>query len=163
MKKMYLTTLMMLLLLVSCGTSENNNVKDSNNQNNQENEEVKEKVSKEGLELKKYSDKEQKISKIQDNVVHGKLTLTDQKKQGAYYDEKNQTKYILGENSTIKKIINKSNGDVSPSEFMQKDAKKVDEYSGGVYRYYSESIGKYYKVINKNQSPNNTLIVTLDN
>lgn len=105
MKKMYLTTLMMLLLLVSCGTSENNNVKDSNNQNNQENEEVKEKVSKEGLELKKYSDKEQKISKIQDNVVHGKLTLTDQKKQGAYYDEKNQTKYILGENSTIKKSL----------------------------------------------------------
>ena len=46
---------------------------------------------------------------------------------------------------------------------MQKDAKKVDEYSGGVYRYYSESIGKYYKVINKNQSQNNTLIVTLDN
>ncbi|MFQ3854428.1 hypothetical protein [Staphylococcus parequorum] len=160
MKKIYLTTLMMLLLLASCGTSENNNVNESNNQ---ENKKVKEKVSEEGVEPKKHSDKEQKISKIQDNVVHGKLTLTDQKNQGAYYDEKNQTKYILGENSTIKKIINKSNGDVSPSEFMQKDAKKVDEYSGGVYRYYSESIGKYYKVINKNQSQNNTLIVTLDN
>lgn len=160
MKKIYLTTLMMLLLLASCGTSENNNVNESNNQ---ENKKVKEKVSEEGVEPKKHSDKEQKISKIQHNVVHGKLTLTDQKNQGAYYDEKNQTKYILGENSTIKKIINKSNGDVSPSEFMQKDAKKVDEYSGGVYRYYSESIGKYYKVINKNQSQNNTLIVTLDN
>ena len=160
MKKIYLTTLMMLLLLASCGTSENNNVNESNNQ---ENKKVKEKVSEEGVEPKKHSDKEQKISKIQDNVVHGKLTLTDQKNQGAYYDEKNQTKYILGENSTIKKIINKSNGDVSPSEFMQKDAKKVDEYSVGVYRYYSESIGKYYKVINKNQSQNNTLIVTLDN
>jgi hypothetical protein len=46
---------------------------------------------------------------------------------------------------------------------MQKDAKKVDEYSSGVYLYYSESIDKYYKVIKKGRSQNNVLIVTIDN
>ena len=72
--------------------------------------------------------------KQQENVVYGDLTLSDHKEQGAYYDEETQTKYILGESNTIIKVINKSNDDVSPEEFMQKDAKKVDDFSVVVYK-----------------------------
>ncbi len=43
---------------------------------------------------------------------------------------------------------------------MQKDAKKVDEFSDGVYKYYSKSTDKYYKVIEKKNPNKNILIVT---
>ncbi|NWN85653.1 MAG: hypothetical protein HLX47_06975 [Staphylococcus sp.] len=75
--------------------------------------------------------------------------------------KKTQTKYILEEDRTIKKIINKSNNILSPKAFMQTDAKKVEQYSDGVYKYYSKSIDKYYKVIEKHKSHKNILIVTM--
>lgn len=163
MKKVYLITLITLVLLASCGNSENNNTKEPDNPKDKESKEVKSQENKDTTKSTENSDEENEASKIQDNVVHGKLTLTDQKEQGAYYDKTSNTKYILDDNNTIKKIVNKSNQDVPPDKFMQKDAKKVDEYSSGVYLYYSESIDKYYKVIKKGRSQNNVLIVTIDN
>lgn len=44
---------------------------------------------------------------------------------------------------------------------MQTDAKKVEQYSDGVYKYYSKLIDKYYKVIEKHKSHKNILIVTM--
>lgn len=163
MKKIYLVPLIMLAVLASCGNLKNNNVEEAKNSENKESKEVKEQENKETTKTKENSDEENEASKIQDNVVHGKLTLTDQKEQGAYYDKTSNTKYILGENNTIKKIVNKSNQDVPPDKFMQKDAEKVNEYSSSVCLYYSESIDKYYKVIKKGQSQNNVLIVTINN
>src|SRR5699024_8870352 len=117
MKKVYIIT---LILLTSCDNSGNSNMEKSNNINDKE---VKEK----------------EISKIESNIVYRKLTLTDQKKD-TYYDKTSNTKYILGQDNTFKKIINKSNRNVSPNKFMQKDAEKIDEYSHSVYRYHSKSI-----------------------
>lgn len=155
MKKLYFTTLIALLLLASCGTSENND------KNEQENQGAKKegKVSKTDSKTEDKSE-EKEETKQQENVVYGALTLSNHKEQGAYYDEETQTKYILGEGNTIIKVINKSNDDVSPEEFMQKDAKKIDELSDGVYKYYSKSTDKYYKVIEKKNPNKNILIVT---
>ncbi|WP_210617452.1 hypothetical protein [Mammaliicoccus lentus] len=155
MKKLYFTTLIALLLLASCGTSENN---DKNEQENQ-GAKKEEKVSKTDSKTEDKSE-EKEETKQQDNVLYGALTLSNHKEQGAYYDEETQTKYILGEGNTIIKVINKSNDDVSPEEFMQKDAKKIDELSDGVYKYYSKSTDKYYKVIEKKNPNKNILIVT---
>ncbi|WP_422404161.1 hypothetical protein [Mammaliicoccus sp. JADD-157] len=151
MKKLYFTTLIALLLLASCSTSESNDKSEQENQDSNKEEKVSKTDSK---------SEEKEEPKQQENVVYGDLTLSDYKEQGAYYDEETQTKYILGESNTIIKVINKSNDDVSPKEFMQKDAKKVDELSDGVYKYYSKSTDKYYKVIEKKNPNKNILIVT---
>lgn len=151
MKKLYFTTLIALLLLASCSTSESNDKSEQENQDSNKEEKVSKTDSK---------SEEKEEPKQQENVVYGDLTLSDHKEQGAYYDEETQTKYILGESNTIIKVINKSNDDVSPKEFMQKDAKKVDELSDGVYKYYSKSTDKYYKVIEKKNPNKNILIVT---
>lgn len=155
MKKLYLTTLIALLLLASCSTSESNDKSEQENQDSNK----EEKVSKTDSKSEEKSE-EKEEPKQQENVVYGDLTLSDHKEQGAYYDEETQTKYILGEGNTIIKVINKPNDDVSPEEFMQKDAKKVDEFSDGVYKYYSKSTDKYYKVIEKKNPNKNILIVT---
>ncbi|WP_301420352.1 hypothetical protein [Mammaliicoccus lentus] len=159
MKKLYFTTLIALLLLASCGTSENNDKNEQGNQGAKKEGKVSKTDSKtEDKSEEKSEEKEE--PKQQENVVYGYLTLSDHKEQGAYYDEETQTKYILGEGNTIIKVINKSNDDVSPEEFMQKDAKKIDELSDGVYKYYSKSTDKYYKVIEKKNPNKNILIVT---
>lgn len=155
MKKLYFTTLIALLLLASCSTSESNDKSEQENQGSNK----EEKVSKTDSKSEEKSE-EKEEPKQQENVVYGDLTLSDHKEQGAYYDEATQTKYILGEGNTIIKVINKSNDDVSPEEFMQKDAKKVDVFSDGVYKYYSKSTDKYYKVIEKKNPNKNILIVT---
>ncbi|MBF0795472.1 hypothetical protein [Mammaliicoccus lentus] len=143
------------MLLASCSTSESNDKSEQENQDSNK----EEKVSKTDSKSEEKSE-EKEEPKQQENVVYGDLTLSDHKEQGAYYDEATQTKYILGEGNTIIKVINKSNDDVSPVEFMQKDAKKVDEFSDGVYKYYSKSTDKYYKVIEKKNPNKNILIVT---
>lgn len=163
MKKLYFTTLIALLLLASCGTSENNDKNEQENQGAKKEEKVSKTDSKSEEKSEEKSEKkseEKEETKQQDNVVYGALTLSDHKEKGAYYDEETQTKYILGEGNTIIKIINKSNDDVSPEEFMQKDAQKVEELSDGVYKYYSKSTDKYYKVIEKKNPNKNILIVT---
>lgn len=135
MKKVYIIT---LILLTSCDNSGNSNMEKSNNINDKE---VKEQENKESSRSQENFDKGKEISKIESNIVYGKLTLTDQKKD-TYYDKTSNTKYILGQDNTFKKIINKSNRNVSPNKFMQKDAEKIDEYSHSVYRYHSKSIDK---------------------
>ena len=155
MKKLYFTTLIALLLLASCSTSESNDKSEQENQDSNK----EEKVSKTDSKTEEKSE-EKEEPKQQENVVYGDLTLSDRKEQGAYYDEATQTKYILGEGNIIIKVINKSNDDVSPEEFMQKDAKKVDEFSDGVYKSYSKSTDKYYKVIEKKNPNKNILTVT---
>ncbi|WP_301419793.1 hypothetical protein [Mammaliicoccus lentus] len=82
--------------------------------------------------------------------------MNDYEVEGTYFDKKTRTKYILDKNKNIIKVIDKSNNDFSPEKYMQDDTQKEEEFSNGVYKYYSKSIHKSYKVINKN----NIMIVT---
>ncbi|GGB82578.1 hypothetical protein [Staphylococcus nepalensis] len=155
MRQTYLPILLILLLLASCGNQEN-----EQKEHNQHSEKQEEKVGDSDTKIENLPDKTES-SKIQNNVVYGNFTLNSRQNQDTYDDKKTQTKYILEEDRTIKKIINKSNNILSPKAFMQTDAKKVEQYSDGVYKYYSKSIDKYYKVIEKHKSHKNILIVTM--
>src|SRR5699024_12229318 len=114
MKKVYIIT---LILLTSCDNSGNSNMEKSNNINDKE---VKEQENKESSRSQENFDKGKEISKIESNIVYGKLTLTDQKKD-TDNDRRSNTKYILGRDNRFKKIINKTNRSVSQNNFIKKD------------------------------------------
>src|SRR5699024_2224918 len=94
MKKVYIIT---LILLTSCDKSGNSNMEKRNNNNDKK---VKEQENKESSRSQENFDKGKEISKIESNIVYGKLTLTDQKKD-TYYDKTSNTKYILGQDNKI--------------------------------------------------------------
>ncbi|RIO42757.1 hypothetical protein, partial [Staphylococcus nepalensis] len=132
MRQTYPPILLILLLLASCGNQEN-----EQKEHDQHSEKQEEKVGESDTKIENLPDKTES-SKIQNNVVYGNFTLNSRQNQDTYDDKKTQTKYILEEDRTIKKIINKSNNILSPKAFMQTDAKKVEQYSDGVYKYYSK-------------------------
>lgn len=166
MKKIYLGLFVLVFMLSACSVSigdtegeskksEKNTTEAQKEENKQEKEE-KTKDKKEDTQSSSKETKEKGSSEYKDNSVYGQLTLTDHEVEGAYFDKNTRTKYILDENKNIIKIIDKSNNDSSPEKYMQDDAQKEEEFSNGVYKYYSKSIDKSYKVINKN----NVMIIT---
>ena len=112
MRQTYPPILLILLLLASCGNQEN-----EQKEHDQHSEKQEEKVGDSDTKIENLPDKTES-SKIQNNVVYGNFTLNSRQNQDTYDDKKTQTKYILEEDRTIKKIINKSNNILSPKAFM---------------------------------------------
>lgn len=166
MKKIYLGLFVLVFMLSACSISigdtkdekektEKNTTEAQKEDNKSENEE-KTKDKKDDTQSSSKETKEKASSEYKDNSVYGQLTLTDHEVEGAYFDKNTRTKYILDQNKNIIKIVDKSNDNSSLKKYMQDDAQKEEEFSNGVYKYYSKSIDKSYKVINKN----NVMIVT---